>query len=661
MTTQEIISTNTNRMAKLFEPYDPLLGIGSLVPRFEYRLTNISTPMFLPMHLQPLVQETLKFPSLEEYIRSNNGFNKSDFIELQKNLLQLRIREDFEFWCATCGYITPKTPEGQEGGVIHFVQNRPQRRLSAVYEYNRVNNIPNREVILKARQWGGSTVTDAHDIFTVLFHVMNWNISIIAHVEEAARNIRGMITTLAKHHPTDVYDIKMNNYEGSIKSKAIPDISDPKQFRTVISIGSMEKPDGMNSKDLKRVHFSEAGLWKKTIGKDPFHMAANIEASVPFIPHSSIVYESTAHGSGNFFHRKFTDAQKGVSGFNPFFVPWFEIERYTLPFESLDDKTRFAETLSEKDIELWEHGATLEGIQWHRQTRKDYDDVYMGQHFPTTPEEAFQTTGKRVFAPSYVTRNRRYCRPPAYIGDIFCENKNDNVRFEPVTGGLLWIWYLPETDINVSYRYIVQVDIGATSEHSSYSTIRVLDRIDLINAGGPEAIATWVGHLDVDLVIQKAINISYFYREALLSFESNPLDAEEARENEGDHTITLLDEVANTYPNLFTRTDPEKVRQGHPVKYGIHTNTKSKTDYVNLYKKILREGGYVEYDDRVNDQADTYERKENGRVKAMDGCHDDLVENTMMMLKVSELMPLPEIIEESKTKHTVKAINEASF
>ena len=660
MTTSDLLKLDDKRMAELKSPYDPIFGVGSLVPRFEIQMKQKSKKLYLPVSMKEQVGALLDFPTVEDYCKDNFSNWRKNYDEILIYINDVRTKEDFEFWCATCVMITPKTPDGHEGAVIPFVLNKPQRRLAALYETNRINQTPNRVVILKARQWGGSTVTDINDIFTVVHHVKNWNIAIVAHVEEASRNVRGMMTTLAKYHPKEVFDVKLVPYEGSSKTKAILD-SDGLQFRSVVSIGSMEKPEGLNSKDIKRFHASESGLWKKTIGKDPFNLAANIEASIPFIPHSSIVYESTAQGSGNFFHKKFTDAQKGLSGFTAFFVPWFEIERYTKPFENESERVKLLETLSGKDLEMWEAGATLEGINWHRFTRRDYDEIYMGQHFPTTPEEAFQTTGRRVFAPKYVKSNRKYCCPPKFVGEIFAEGKKDNIHFEEVVGGNFFVWFKPETEPKVANRYIVQVDIGATSEKASYSTIRVIDRFDLINGGVEEAIATWKGHLDVDLVIWKAVQIAIWYNNALLSFESNPIDSEEARESEGDHTISLLDEIAGVYSNLFTRTDPEKVRQGHPVKYGIHTNTKSKTDYVNQYRKRLRERGYIEYDDRVNDEADTYEYKENGRVKAKDGCHDDLLENTMMGLKVSDLMPLPYIVKPETSRAAKRVINEASF
>lgn len=58
-----------------------------------------------------------------------------------------------------------------------------------------------------------------------------------------------------------------------------------------------------------------------------------------------IVYESTANGTGNFFHREYTAAKKGDSQFEAMFVSWFDIEQYTLAFNSDKEKQGFAEWL----------------------------------------------------------------------------------------------------------------------------------------------------------------------------------------------------------------------------------------------------------------------------------------------------------------------------
>ena len=65
-----------------------------------------------------------------------------------------RCREDFEYWAAKCCYIKNK----KGGPDILFRLNRPQRKLVAALEKMRKGNLPIRLILLKARQWGGSSL-----------------------------------------------------------------------------------------------------------------------------------------------------------------------------------------------------------------------------------------------------------------------------------------------------------------------------------------------------------------------------------------------------------------------------------------------------------------------------------------------------------------------
>jgi hypothetical protein len=58
-----------------------------------------------------------------------------------------------------------------------------------------------------------------------------------------------------------------------------------------------------------------------------------------------IVYESTANGTGNFFHREYEAAKKGCSQFRHIFVALWQIEQYALPFADEAQRMAFATAL----------------------------------------------------------------------------------------------------------------------------------------------------------------------------------------------------------------------------------------------------------------------------------------------------------------------------
>ena len=67
---------------------------------------------------------------------------------------RLRLCHDFEFWAITCCNIRDK----KTGTVIPFRLNDPQRYVVEMFEEDRTAGRPLRFIMLKARQWGGSTL-----------------------------------------------------------------------------------------------------------------------------------------------------------------------------------------------------------------------------------------------------------------------------------------------------------------------------------------------------------------------------------------------------------------------------------------------------------------------------------------------------------------------
>lgn len=140
-----------------------------------------------------------------------------------------------------------------------------------------------RIVLLKARQWGGSTVVQMFMAWIQLFHRSGWNSVIVADVEDQARTIRAMYSRMARRHPVEICSVQFCNFEGSSKNKMLVDRD------CVVSIGSMQKPDSLRSGDMKMAHLSEVGLWKKTKERKPEDVIQTILGSVPREPFTVVV------------------------------------------------------------------------------------------------------------------------------------------------------------------------------------------------------------------------------------------------------------------------------------------------------------------------------------------------------------------------------------
>jgi hypothetical protein len=580
-------------------------------------------------------------------------------MEMLADINRERIEHDFEFWCYTCVKIQDKESKQP----IPFKLNRAQRKLLAEIYQDVYDGVPIRIILLKARQWGGSTLVQMFMAWIQLFKKKRWHSAIVTDVEEQARNIRGMYSFMAESHPQEVLNVKIIPYQGSSKNKKIVDRD------CNLAIGSMQQPDNLRSFDFAMCHFSEVGLWKETKGKRPEDLIQAVRSTVPRVKWSFVVLESTAKGVGNFFHREWLDAANGKSGYRPVFVAWFEIEMYQIDFPKYKTPMKFMDSMTGYEWFLWDSGATLEGIHWYRTHKKaeNLDDWRMQSEFPTNPIEAFSSTGRRAFAPEYVQKARKFNRKPEFVGEVDADARSgeaalNNIKFVENSAGNLCIWEMPDKSINMKRRYVVPVDIGGRTHKADYSVIRVIDRFPMTMGGVPEAVLTWRGHLDQDLVIWKAVQIAKIYNDGLLVPESNSL-RKEIIESEGDHIVTILDEIKDIYKNIYTRTDPEKVREGVPAKYGFHTNVKTKVGLIDNLNKVLREEQYIEPDSRVCDEYDIYEVKPDGSYGAVEGrdTHDDLVMCTAIGLKVSdEMEPCVEVVKNT-TSSSKSIINEATF
>ena len=633
---REILRLDASHVRRMFAPYNPLTGEGSPLDRVRLYFDG-DNYVLIPSYMArtPTVGAILGAGGVRRYA----DLSGIPYAQMQTAVNRLRVVYDFEFWSVTCAKIFDKT----SGQLVPFRLRRAQLKLVRVLLDDLFAGIPVRIVLLKARQWGGSTVVQLFMAWIQIFHRTHWNSAIVSDVESQALTIRAMYSKMARQHPPEICPVRFRNFEGSAKNKELLDRD------CVVSIGSMQKPDSLRSGDIKMAHLSEVGLWKSTKERKPEDVIQTIIGSVPREPFTAVILESTAKGIGNFFHGAWCDATDGRSAYRPVFVAWFEIDLYYKPFADEAQKRTFAAALTRDELARFYAGATLEGLNWYREKRREYStDWQMLCEFPSTPEEAFQSSGRHAHDPLYVRQLRPFVRPPAFVGEIAAEalygpDALRDVHFMATSGGDLWIWKFPDTEKKITDRYVVSLDIGGRNPRADYSVISVIDRAPLLLGGVEEAVATYRFHLDQDLTVWRAVQLAEFYNHALFAPEANSLDR---KGQEGDHSLTILDEIKEHYDNIFARNDPARIREGEPLRLGFLTTQASKTDLVNQYNKRLRDMLYIECDKRVLDEIDWYEVKPDGSYGAVKGKHDDMYMSRAIALKVSQLMDLPREIKE---------------
>ena len=689
-----IIEENDRRNAVIYAKFDPITGYGSIGERKKVIIEDYPLrKQWLPVEMMrvPLVKQILKAGTINAFLAVIGSENfEEDRLKVIEQFVRLRCRYDFAFWAATFVYI--KNKGGGED--VLFRLTRPQRRFVARLEQLRNAGKPIRIILLKARQWGGSTTSQLYMAWLQLIHKVGLNSLIISLQVSSSDEIKDMFDRMIKAYPVEMlHKIGEAYKENELKLVGVGksgNISRVPQRNCKIKIGTAERPDSCRGGDYNLVHLSEVGLWKVSEGKKPEDIVRSACSGILYRPYTMIVYESTANGVGNFFQREYDAAKKKQSQFEAMFVSWFDIEQYTAP---IDDIYSFALNLYEnKDNEnvnsareecgkylwwLWKKGATLEAIQWYIYERAKYNEhAQMASEYPSDDIEAFVHSGTMVFDKYKVEAFDKSCKPAKYIGDVYADGDEGkmafrNLRFSEDKKGCLSVWEFPEIYENekVTNRYLTVVDVGGRSNKADWSVIVVFDRLFMKDGGKPVVVAQWYGHIDIDLLAWKAGQIAAFYDNSLLVIESNTLEThDKERDVDGDQSQYILNQLKNVYDNLYARKQSaEDIREGRPVKYGFHTNISTKPMVISTLIKVIRERLYIERDRNCLDEYLVYEKKQNGSYGAIVGKHDDLLMTRAIGLHICFFeMDLPKVIVKAevsrrRARRRKKTITEATI
>lgn len=576
---KEILAENTRRTDQRNTTFNPVTGQGSIGKRRALTLPDFPIPtQHIPLAMagEPLVKALAKAGSIAAFIQQQapDSDHATATDTVIRELCKIRNRHDFPFWAATLAYIKRKG-----GGPDTLLRlNRPQRRLVATLEQQRLDRKPIRLILLKARQWGGSTCIQLYMAWLQLCHRQGLNSLIIGHVGKSSYEIKDMFDRMLNNYPLDFLhrlgDIYNPNEEKKKNVDKSGDIFRIPQRNCKVKIGTAEEPDSCRGGDYNLVHLSEVGLWKSTPKKTPEGIVRSACAGIPYAPDTMIVYESTANGTDNFFHTEYLAAKNGTSQFQPLFVPWHEIELYSLPFPDDSQATDLAAALLRHRTDqqtdnnrqepgaylwkLWNAGATLQNINWYIQERKKFNShSEMAAEYPTDDLEAFTFSGRNVFPDADIEHLRPACRPPRFTGEIYGNldqgpDALQGLRLSPEPNGPLLIWHHPETDTPdtiTTDRYIVAVDVcKGHTKNADFADILVLDRLPILDNLPPVVAAEYHAHIDMDRLAWKAAQLAALYNNALLVIESKCYQHTETTNNtkgEAEYILQLIHPPAN--------------------------------------------------------------------------------------------------------------------
>jgi len=428
-----------------------------------------------------------------------------------------------------------------------FRPNETQKRHLA--------NRTRREIILKARQLGMTTLACVDMLDNCLFND-NYRAVIIAHKEEAMKGIFSKIKLAWENFPDFVKEFfELKDIQCSANAITFNNGSS-------ISVALSSRGDTVN-----HLHISEFGKMCKQF---PIRAEEVILGAIPSVPDGGrITIESTAEGEEGYFHNMFWEGWEKEnlheSEFTSFFYPWTLDKRYETKGEF--KLTNKLEKYKEK------HSLSTEKINWYFLKEKILK-VNMKQEFPTTPEEAFWSSGVKLFN-----------------HEILANYKTRDIE---AVGG--WKIY---KDYKVGHTYALGADVAEGVGQDS-STICIMDFSTL----KPEVVATYANNdISADLFAYEIKNGGVRYGNCLVAPERN---------NHGHSTITKLKEI---YNNIFTMENKDKYTDTDSRKLGWNTNIATKPKMFNELKTAVNDELIEIISDDLKTEMRTYDKGDLSQIR----------------------------------------------
>lgn len=674
---QQMMDEDSKRLAVLTDRYNPLTGENAPGKRRIATLSDFlgGQTLYLPtqMFSQPWLVRLIDCGSISAFIdKFMPDANEQAAREaIVRRFCRLRCTHDFYFFAFA--YARIKSKDG--GKDIPFYLRPAQVKVCEEFEKLRLAGKPIFVILLKCRQWGGSTLTDIYMVWIQIFWKISWNCAIVGHQSSSSITVFNMYERLinaiplwlfypiGKDYPDDVKKLRNDAKNPNVK------YLEPRSCK--IQTGSALNPEAARSDDVAMAHITEEAFFPNTEKWTPAKVVKSVMSPILLKPFNFIVRESTPNGRENEFHDEWQRAKaidddgNNLSNFTPVFVAWFEIETYVIPLNKkqraeLAKKlyaNRFDEKFNGKYFWwLWKKGATLEGIAWYQQKARTFDAYPclddMQQEFPSDDIEAFKYSGKAVFDIYQIEKQKDYCTQPVFVGDIEGDATSahllecmEGIHLVAQAGGPLRIWEMPDNTENVRNRYLAACDIGGSHSTSDFSDIVVIDRYDEMFGGVPVVVAEWHGHCDPDQLAMKCAQICVFYLNAFLAVENNTAYSK-LNDTDGDISQLFFPVLLRLYDNLYN-SNHSKLLKHRPkeVMWGFNTNQSTKTSIIMKLRAVIRDTKYIEREEEALNEESYYMQYPNGKYGNVPGKHDDRVMARAIALWVDEEMDSPVLIE----------------
>jgi len=374
--------------------------------------------------------------------------------------------------------------------LVKFDRNAPfawaQRQFVAEVERQYNAGLPVRIIVLKGRQIGISTVTEAI-LFIWCFLHPRTNAVVLSTDQEKSDYLFGMTKRFWQTSP--FFGLVNTRYD------RIGYLEWENPIGSTFTTATAGKDDPGRGMTIQAAHLSECAFWE-----DADDIASALGEAIPDEWGTIQVLESTAQGVGGYFHdewMKAIDPDPHKSPFKPFFFEWwkhdeYEIKTSSLSYGDLDDDER-------ELLDLYPE-MTLPKLAWRRRKIASYQNPEtFKEEYPNSMEEAFLSTGSNTFPLAHLAK---IYTPDVPYEQGFLYNDGGKLTFAEDPDGHMWVYQPP--DVRRRRRYVVAVDPTWTVEGDP-ACIQVVDRAD------HDQVAVWHGSADPKTIGEISLAMAYWY------------------------------------------------------------------------------------------------------------------------------------------------------
>ena len=490
----------------------------------------------------------------------------------------------------------------KSGELVKLKFNQPQQRLYDVIAERHRAGKPVRIIILKARQMGFSTETEAI-LFWATATRENTDSLIIAHKDEATANLFRMSRLFYEMLPPVIRPmLQASNAQELNFDKPARDKSERRGLRSRIRCATAGGSGQGRSYTLRNVHMSEFAFWPG----DKLETYSGIMQAVPDEAGTIVIIESTANGFDAFktlWDMAVESQRRGdEDGFIPVFFPWHEMKDYRRPvppgMELTAEERELKETYQLDD----------EQIAWRRwciNTNCGGDLNKFRQEYPASPDEAFISTGTCVFDKEALVLRRAQVQNDEWEYGRFSYEYDGlsirNIRWVPEKDGMIRIRKHPEA----GKPYVIGGDTAGTGSDSFVG--QVLD-----NTGG-EQVAVLQQLMGETEYTRQMYCLGMYYNTALIGIETNY----------STYPVQELERLG--YPRQYVRQRIDTFTHKPTEEYGYNTTSRTRPTMIDHLKAVARESLELINDYATLGEMLTFVYDERWRPEAEQGEHDDLV------------------------------------